>query len=88
MNRNSKNLHKHEIIGLEVKVTGSDCSTFKGMVGKVVDETYKTVVIETESGEKVVPKKGKHFSFTLNDENIKISGDRLLARPQDRTKLR
>ena len=52
-----KNLVKHELIGLKVKVTISTNKKQEGLEGIVVDETRNTLIIETSSGEKSLAKK-------------------------------
>ena len=88
MNRNSVNLSKHELIGLSAKVSSADCSTFVGIEGKVIDETKNTLKLRTINGTKTVPKKGKTFTFNIEDEQSTVLGDAIVARPQDRTKTR
>ena len=88
MKRTSSNLSRHELIGLETEVIGSDCRSFVGMKGVIIDETKNTIEIRTDEGDRTVPKKGKTFSFNIEDKNTTIQGDVLVARPQDRTKTR
>jgi ribonuclease P protein subunit POP4 len=83
--RRSKLLHKHELIGLEVEVMSSTCSTLEGFRGTVVDETKNTLVIEVKDVEKRIPKRGTQFRFHT-DGVVDIDGTRLLHRPEDRTK--
>ncbi|MFQ5911084.1 MAG: ribonuclease P protein component 1 [Thermoplasmata archaeon] len=81
----SKLLHKHELIGLEVEVVRSTCRNLVGLRGVVVDETKNTMVIEVQSMEKRIPKRGTKFRFHIED-GVEIDGARLLHRPEDRTK--
>lgn len=93
MKRTAKNLGNHELIGLDVKALRAGRPEFEG---RVVDETMNTFIIETtstssksmEAGtrEVRVPKHGYMFHFNLNGEIIKINGDRIRFRPEDRTK--
>ena len=81
--RTPKNLGKHELIGLNVSVS-------KGMntlyVGRVVDETMNTFLLEAQGREVRVPKTGHDFDFDLNGVQVRINGDRIRFRPEDRTK--
>ncbi|MEM5829622.1 MAG: ribonuclease P protein subunit [Candidatus Aenigmatarchaeota archaeon] len=83
-----KNLVRHELIGLEVKIAKSTDPTQKGLKGKIIDETYKTFKIETEEGrEKIIPKANSVFIFTLpSGEKVEVEGKILVARPEDRIK--
>ena len=88
MRRDSSNLSRHELIGLNLEITDSDCSTFKHMNGTVINETKNTIVLRTSSGRKIVPKKGKTFVFDIEDKKTALSGTGLVSRPKDRTKAR
>ena len=88
MSITAKNLIRHELIGLKVKIEESTDPTQKGLKGKVIDETYNTIKIETAKGkEKVIPKKNSVFIFTLpNKTKVQVEGKLLVARPEDRIK--
>lgn len=88
MKRTTSNLSRHELIGLETEVTNSDCKSFVGLKGVIIDETKNTLEIRTDDGDRTVPKKGKTFAFNIEDKNTTIQGNVLIARPQDRTKTR
>lgn len=83
-----QNLVRHELCGLEVKIKNSTDPTQKGLKGKVIDETYNTLKIETREGkEKIIPKKNCIFIFTLpNKVKVQVDGKLLIARPEDRIK--
>lgn len=82
-----KNLVRHELIGLEVEVLDSTNKYQKGIKGKVIDETYNTLVIETEKGEKRVSKKDCVFAFKLPDgKKILVEGWVIVGKPEDRIK--
>lgn len=84
MVRNPNNILQHEIIGLDVEVF-SDNLCNNGIVGKVVDETMNTLLIK--AGEfKRIPKKNTVFKFKLNSEAVKVEGEALISRPEDRIK--
>ncbi len=84
--RTPQNLHQHELLGLECKVAKSVCKTYVGLCGIVVGETKNTLVLETKSGEKAVPKRECGFTFLLGGRRVAIDGWRLAFRPEDRTK--
>jgi ribonuclease P protein subunit POP4 len=83
-----RNLVRHELIGLEVKIEKSTDPTQKGVKGKVIDETYNTIKIEVKNGkEKTIPKKNSVFIFTLpSGEKVEVEGRLLVGRPEDRIK--
>lgn len=83
-----KNLVRHELIGLKVKIEESSDPTQRGLKGKVIDESYSTLKIETVKGkEKTIPKKNSVFIFTLpNKTKVQVEGKLLIARPEDRIK--
>lgn len=83
-----KNVYRHELIGLKIKIKKSTDPTQIGLKGRVIDETYKTFKIETEEGkEKIVPKDINVFVFTLpNGKKVEIDGKILVGRPEDRIK--
>ena len=83
-----QNLVRHELISLPVKIAKSTDSTQKGLSGKIIDETYKTLKIETKNGkEKTVIKQNCIFVFTLQDkQKVEVDGKLLISRPEDRIK--
>ena len=84
-----KNLKKHELIGLRIKVMRSSNRTQEGTEGKVVDETQNTFRIERGNREKIVQKRGSVFMFTLPaGEKVKVSGDEIAFRPEERIRKR
>ncbi len=85
-----QNIFRHEFIGLQVKVVDSSHEGFKGIKGKIVDETKNTIKIEDDAGnEKIIPKKVVTLHFNLPDGNkIEIDGKIIVARPEDRIKKR
>ena len=83
----AENLRLHELIGLNAKVAESSSLPHKGLAGLVVDETKNTLVICVGNEEKIVPKKGRVFLFTLpSKEKVRLEGDKIVFRPYDRPK--
>ena len=83
----AENLRLHELIGLKAKVAQSRSLPHKGIAGLVVDETKNTLVILAGKEEKIVPKKGRVFLFTLpSKEKVRLEGDKIAYRPYDRPK--
>jgi len=83
-----QNLVRHELIGLPIKIFKSTDPTQKGVSGKVIDETYNTLKIETKIGrEKVITKSNAIFIFTLPDKTkVEVDGKVLIGRSEDRIK--
>ncbi|KYH36147.1 MAG: ribonuclease P [Candidatus Hecatellales archaeon B24] len=82
-----RNLARHELIGLEVKVAGSSHKGYVGISGRIVDETRNMLVILSDGRFKRVPKKVSTFHFKLPDGRcVEVEGWRILGRPEDRVK--
>lgn len=82
-----KNLIRHELIGLKVRIKKSTDKTLNNRRGKVVDETYHMLKIETRKKEILVPKANCIFVFTLpNKIKVEVDGKLLIGRPEDRIK--
>ena len=76
---------RHELVGLSVRVV-DDADDRAGIAGEVVEETTRTLVIETDGRTKTVPKADATFAFDLPDGGAAVvAGDRLVARPARRT---
>jgi ribonuclease P protein subunit POP4 len=84
--RKPENILRHELIGLSCKVISSKNKSQIGIEGEIIDETMKTLVIETPKGRKRIEKKGTIFEITLNDKKIYIDGNYIYGRPEDRIK--
>ncbi len=84
--RSPKNIVRHEMIGLIVKVIDASNSALIGIEGKIVDETRNTLVIETKQGEKTVLKAQVKLESVVGGEKVVIDGKSLVARSEDRIK--
>ncbi len=83
-----ESLVRHELAGLEVTVTDAENSDLVGISGRVRDETMQTLLVATSGGVKQVPKAGTTFRFELEECDVLIEGDRLIARPALRTETK
>jgi ribonuclease P protein subunit POP4 len=83
-----QNLIYHELIGLRVSVADSTNPYQKGISGRVVDETKNTLIIETERGERRIPKKYTTFHFHTEEFTLSVCGSLLLSQPENRIKNR
>ena len=80
-----ENLVRHELIGLPVEVASGTNPTLVGISGRVVDETRNTLLIETRSGVRCVPKSCNCFLFTLSQGlKVKAVGSVLVSQPENR----
>lgn len=88
MNITPSNLVQHELIGLKITVGDSSNRSVRGLEGTVIDETRNMLVIEnTRKNEKKIPKAGNRFVFALSSGvRVRVKGDRLISRPEDRIK--
>ncbi len=77
---------RHELIGRGVRVLLSPSRGLAGVAGTVVDETKNTLVVQCANGEKIVPKAGCMFEFDFGGKRVRIAGDGILFRPEDRPK--
>ena len=80
-----KNIVHHELIGLNAKVVESSNPSQVGILGRVVDETRNTLVFEDELKRiKRIAKDSCKFLFEVEDVLVKVKGELLVARPEDR----
>jgi len=87
MRHSPRNIIYHELTGLYAKVIDSATQTYIGLEGKVVNETYNTLVIQTEKGEKKILKHISKFMFTLpSGLKVIVDGSRIVGRPEERLK--
>ncbi len=84
----SENIFRHELIGLYCEVVNSSNKYLIGISGNIIDETKKTISIETENNEiKLISKNVSIFQLFLpNEECVEIDGKILVNRPEDRIK--
>lgn len=80
------NIVRHELIGLEVKVSASSNSYLKGISGIVVDETKNMLILEGVDGRlRRIPKSCCKFRFKLPTGIIvEVDGRLIVGRPEDR----
>jgi ribonuclease P protein subunit POP4 len=76
----------HELIGLRCEVMESPNRFEVGLAGEIVDETMRTLVIQTENGMKRIPKHGRTFGVWYKGHKLKLSGNLIEYRPEDRIK--
>lgn len=84
----SRNVLRHELIGLDVLVSGAANPKQSGLSGRIVDETRNLLVIETPRGIKRIPKMHSIFRIALpSRELVEIDGSVLVLAPEKRINL-
>lgn len=81
-----ENVLRHELIGLKCKVVSASNSHQNGIEGNIVDETRKTIVIETTNGLKIIPKEGSVLRLKIPHHTVEVLGTNLVSKPEDRIK--
>jgi ribonuclease P protein subunit POP4 len=84
MRYNNKNIVLSELIGLRVRVLKSLDKKQKGSLGKVIDETKNTLVIETSGGKRSFVKRISLFRFYTQEGSFDVEGREIAFRPEDR----
>jgi ribonuclease P protein subunit POP4 len=76
-----------ELIGTEARIAQSTHPEYRGLAGRIIDETRNTFTVLGEDGRKIVTKSSNvfHFSF-LDGTVVEIEGNLLVGRPEDRLK--
>ena len=82
----SKNVLRHELIGLKIEISKSKNKHLVGLIGKVVDETRNMLIIKTKNGEIKVTKEESTFVFYLPSNKTEVKGSLLIGRPEKRMK--
>lgn len=83
---NVHNILRHEMIGLDIRVVGSENITLIGLQGRIVNETKNTLTVKSGERLKKILKAQVVFQVTVDNQTIEIDGKRLVARPEDRLK--
>jgi ribonuclease P protein subunit POP4 len=83
MQRTPENLPRHELIGLTAEVEEHPDQNKVGISGEVLYETRDMLRI----GDRWVEKKGTVFLFELDGNKVRLKGDIIKKRPEDRVKM-
>lgn len=90
------NIIHNELIGLDIRVVDSTNCSLNGLEGRIIDETRNMFKVEKDDIEKMIPKSGSSFIFTILSSHqtddvkrylpskIKVDGRLLLSRPENR----
>ena len=80
------NITRHELIGLEAKISGASNKSQNKIKGLITEETRNTLTINYGKKEMTVSKDGASFIFNLGDTSVEVEGKALIGRPEDRVK--
>ncbi len=83
-----QNVLRHELIGLDVLVSGATNPLHRGLSGCIIDETKNLLIIETQKGIKRIPKMHSRFQLHLPcSELVEINGSVMVLAPEKRINL-
>lgn len=77
---------RHELIGLDTRVSKAINPLTKNIQGKIIDETQQTLTIRTDKGDKKILKRLATFEFSLTEAKVEVQGSELVGRPWERIK--
>lgn len=84
-----QNILRHELIGLNVRVTRAKNPTIKGVQGTVINETRNMLTLVDGGNRLMIPKNIVTFRFKLpSGVLVDVDGDRLVGSPENRLKTR
>jgi ribonuclease P protein subunit POP4 len=84
----SQNVLGHELIGLDILVSGASNPDQRGISGTIIDETKNLLVIETMRGVKRIQKMHSPFRLSLpGREIVEIDGSVMILAPERRINL-
>ena len=84
-----QNILRHELVGLQVKVSSAKNRNLRGLKGKIIDETRNTLTFVDKGRKLMIPKDVATFRFRLEDGTVvDVDGGRLVARPENRLKTK
>jgi ribonuclease P protein subunit POP4 len=83
-----QNVLRHELIGMDILVSGAANPDQRGLSGRVIDETRNLLVIETSKGVRRIPKVRSTFVVRLpGRETVEIDGSVMVLAPEKRINL-
>ncbi len=88
MKHTRKNIFYHELIGLNIHILEHTDPSLACVRGIIVDETQKTLLIQTIEGKRkrVLKEHGVYEIQLPTGEKVVIRGYQILGRPEDRLK--
>lgn len=82
----AKNLPRHDLIGLDVKIVSSSNKSLVGLTGRIVNETRNTLEIEGDKKVRKIMKSQVVLEVKLDNHTYHVDGKLLVGRPEDRIK--
>ena len=82
----AENINRHELIGLNARVSGGSNKSQNKIKGSIVAETRNTLTISNGKKEKNVAKSEVSFIFDIGGTLVEVEGKTLIGRPEDRVK--
>lgn len=73
---------RRELIGLDIEITKAKSNSLVGLIGKVVDETKNTIVIENNNKKKTILK--SQVMILIKNKGVIIDGKDLVGRVEER----
>jgi ribonuclease P protein subunit POP4 len=84
----SQNVLSHELIGLDILVSGASNPHHRGLSGTIIDETKNLFAIKTCNGVKRIQKMHSTFQVKLpGRELVEIDGSVMVLAPEKRINL-
>ena len=80
------NITRHELIGLNARISGANNKSQKRIKGLIIAETRNTLTMSHRKKEKTVAKGETSFIFNLGGTSVEVEGKSLIGRPEDRVK--
>jgi ribonuclease P protein subunit POP4 len=80
------NIARHELIGLEARISGASNSSQRKIKGLIIAETRNTLTLSQGKKDKTVAKGDASFIFNLAGTLVEVEGKALIGRPEDRVK--
>lgn len=75
---------KQQLIGEDIEIIDAKNKANIGITGKIINETKNTIEVKTSDSRKKLIK--KNITILLKEKKIKINGELLIGRPEERIK--
>ena len=79
-----KELVRHELIGLSIKILDAANQRLVGLQGKVIDETKNMIIIKSNEYQKKIIKGQVKMEIKIGNEKVMIDGKYLVGKPHER----
>jgi len=84
-----QNILRHELIGLDVRITSAKDANMRGIKGMIVNESRNMLTLADGPRKWLIPKDIATFRFKLKDGTlVDVDGTRLVGRPENRLKTK